>query len=257
MSSIRYRLCIITVLWITVTLSSSVRADDKFLLFANNSISLLTGQGFKLPGDKVSTLTLEHASGWAWGDVYGFLDVLEFHSNPNQDSSWYGEVSPRFSLGKLAGLKFGNGLVKDVLVSTTWERGKNGVEALLIGAAVDLNISGFKYFKTNLYAHHKGSFDVGADDMQITISWARPFTVGAQKFLLDGFLDYEFGLGSAVPNLHLVPQVKWDMGATWGAPGRFYLGTEIDIWRNQFGVRDSETMETNQLAASLLLKATF
>jgi len=233
-------------------------ADDKWLLFSDSSISLLTGTEFELPGDNVSTLTLEHVSGWKWGDLFIFADALKFHSNPVQDSSWYGEFSPRFSLGKLAGLKFNkNGLVRDILISTTFERGKNGNEGLLIGGAVDLNIPGFQFFKLNAYARKDTSRGAGFDDMQWTLGWAYPIELGTEKFRLDGFVDYVVGWGPQEPALHTVTQIKWDIGHSLGLDRKIYLGSEIDIWDNQFGVKNRPGLDTNQIAVSALLKVHF
>jgi len=233
-------------------------ADDKWLEFSDSSISVLTGTDFALPGDNVSTLTLEHASGWKWGDLFLFFDATDYHSNARSGGSWYGEFSPRFSLSKLAGLKLPKGgLVKDILISTTFERGKNGVEALLLGGAVDLNISGFQFFKINAYARKDTSLGAGFDDMQWTVSWAYPVTVKDEKFHLSGFVDYVVGWGPKETLVHAVTQVKWDIGHKMGLARKIYLGAEIDIWDNQFGVKNTPTLDTNQLAISALLKVHF
>ena len=239
-------------------LSGNALGNDKWLQFSDTSISLLTGTNFELPGDNVSTLMLEHVSGWKWGDLFIFADALDYHSNANQGSSWYGEFSPRFSLGKLTGLKFKkDSLFRDFLVSTTFERGKNGVEGLLIGGAVDLNMPGFQFFKLNAYARKDTSRGAGFEDMQWTLSWAYPIEAGGEKYRLDGFVDYVVGWGPQEPALHAVTQIKWDFGHKFGLGRKIYLGAEIDIWDNQFGIKNRAGLDTNQFAISALVKAHF
>lgn len=233
-------------------------AEDDWVLFSDTSLSLLSGTNFELPGNNISTLTLEHVSGWKWGDLFLFFDALDYHSNPGTGGSWYGEFSPRFSLSKLGGLNFGEGgFINDLLISTTFERGKNGVEALLIGGAVDFNMPGFKFFKVNAYARKDTSRGAGFDDMQWTLSWAYPVKAGSEKFMLDGFVDYVVGWGPQETALHAVTQVKWDIGEKIGLGKTVYLGAEIDIWDNQFGVKDTPSLDSDQIAVSALLKVHF
>lgn len=239
--------------------AQKARAEDKLLHWMDNSLTVLTGTNFTVPGDNISTLTFEHASGWSWGDLFTFFDYLDYHSNPAQSHSWYGEFSPRISLGKVAGLKFSeNSIIQDVLISTTWERGKNGTEGLLLGAAVDLKVPGFQFFKLNAYARKDTGQGAGFEDMQWTLAWSRPFKVGDEGFRIDGFIDYVVGWGpQASPTIHIVPQIKWDLGAKWGKPGKIWFGTEIDIWKNQFGIKDSPAFDTDQFAINAILKVHF
>jgi len=130
------RLAFALTFWFAVLSSSmaGIFAQDRWVQFSDTSLTFLVGTNFELTGKRVDTLSLEHVSGWTWGDLFLFLDVTNFHDNPKSGGSWYGEFSPRFSLSKLGGLELGkNGFVKDILVSTTFERGKNGIEALLLG----------------------------------------------------------------------------------------------------------------------------
>ncbi|WP_286830543.1 MULTISPECIES: outer membrane protein OmpK [Kordiimonas] len=241
-----------------LTGTPAVAEDSSPLIWMDNSITALTGTGFEVPGNNISTLTFEHVSAWNWGDVFGFFDYLDYHDNAFTGSSWYGEISPRLSLGKVAGLKFSeDGLIRDVLIATTWERGKDGVEGLLIGGAVDLNLPGFTFFNVHAYARKDTGLGAGFDDMQWTIAWSRPFKVGEQAFVIDGFMDYVVGWGPQETALHLVPQIKWDLGATWGEPGKIWLGTEIDIWKNQFGIKDTAAFDTDQVAINAILKIHF
>jgi len=252
-------------LWVLVTFGLSLiaampttAAEKSPLLWMDNSLTLLVGTGFELPGENVSTLTFEHASGWSWGDLFIFTDFQDLHNNPNADFSWYGEFSPRISLGKIAGLKMPEGsLITDLSVAGTFERGKNGVESLLIGIGTDVSVKGFQFVKLNAYARKDTSKGAGFEDVQLTLTWSKLFEAGKQRIKFDGFVDYVIGWGPQASAWHIVPQIKWDLGNTWGKPGKLYLGTEIDIWSNQFGVKNSTSLDTHQVAWNLILKAHF
>jgi len=244
---------LITPFLLVLNLALPARADD-FFRFNDNSVSLLSGWGFELTGNHVSVLTLENVNTWRYGDFYGFLDFRKQHDHPSNTHSWYGELSPRFSLSDIAGLAFGDGLVKDVLVATTWERGEGGNESFLVGAGVTLDVSGFTFLKANLYARMDKSRGSGWDDTQITINWKYPFTIGNHRFHTVGYTDFVFGWGPGERNLHINPQINWDAGERMGAPNRYFLGLELDYWSNQFGVRNSGRVDTHQMAISLMLK---
>jgi nucleoside-specific outer membrane channel protein Tsx len=238
--------------------STNGQADDRILVWTNHSATLLLGNNFELPGDNVTTLTLEHSSAWNWGDMFAFADIQKYHDNPRTRSSWYGEFTPRLSLAKVAGFEPAKtGVLKDLLIAATYERGKNDVESLLLGIGADFRVRGFNYLKLNVYARKDTSRGAGFEDVQLTLTWARPFQIGDSKFLVDGFVDYVVGLGPQVNNVHVVPQIKWDLGAEWSNPGTIYLGSEIDYWRNQFGISDSASLDTHQFAVNLLLKVHF
>ena len=250
----------VTAFFSTLLLScpAAIADDDSMFLFMDNSLTLLAGTGYEVPGSNITTLTIEHASGWTWGDIFAFVDILDYHSNPFADSGWYGELSPRVSLSKLGLLDMGeNSFVSDVLIAGTWERGKGTTEALLLGLGFDLKLPGFLFFQANFYARKETGHGVGFKDMQWTLAWNRPFAVGEEKFVINGFMDYVVGWGPQAANVHFVPQIKWDIGAKWGKPGKVYFGTEIDYWHNQFGIQDSAAFDTDQLAINAILQVHF
>jgi nucleoside-specific outer membrane channel protein Tsx len=127
-------------------------AANELFQFSDTRVSALTGWGYQLPGNRLSVITLENANSWIGGDFFGFVDIRYQHDHPFNRRSWYGEASPRFSLAKLAGMDFGNEILKDVLIATTWERGEDGNESFLIGGGVSLDLPDFRFFKANLYA---------------------------------------------------------------------------------------------------------
>ena len=229
-------------------------ASADFFQFSDTSASVLTGWGFELPGDHMSAFTLENANSWVGGDFYGFLDYRSQHDHPSNPNTWYGEVSPRFSLVKMGALEARDGWVKDLLIATTWERGEGGNESFLVGAGVSLDIPGFSFFKANLYRRKDKSRGAGFDDTQFTFAFAYPFKLGKQAFVVNGISDYVFGHGPRERNWHFVPQLRWDAGAEHGKPRKYYLGLEFDYWDNQFGVKNSAALDTSQFSASFIFR---
>lgn len=237
-------------------------ADSKFIYWSDNSFTSLHGKGFKLDADEQTTLTFEHVHGSKIGDLFLFVDFIKFHgvAAGDDDSTWYGEISPRLSLGKTLGKDLSYSILKDVLVAATYERGENPdvAEAALLGVGFDLDASkaGFSYAQVNVYGRSELTeiHRTGFHDVQVTMVAARPFTIGKAKFLADGYIDWVVGLGSEDWNFHLNPQVSVDVGNLWGAPNKFFAGAELDFWWNKYQVPNSPALDTNQSAVSLMFK---
>lgn len=239
-------------------------ADPKpFFNWSDNSLTLLPyGWGFEVDPDEQSAITYEHVHDSRIGDLFMFVDAIKYHGAPRgaDDSTWYGEISPRLSLGKTLGKDLSFSLFKDVLVAGTYERGEDAdvAEAVLVGAGFDLDVgeSGFRYAQLNVYGRSElteGTRD-GFRDVQVTVVAGRPFTVGKAQFLVDGYFDWVLGLGSETWSYHLNPQVSVDLGNTWGKPGKLFAGVELDFWWNKYQIPHSPAFDTNQSAVSLMVK---
>jgi len=244
-------------------------AQASLINYSDTSITLLHGTGFEIDPHLQTTVTIEHFSDWAFGDLFTFIDYYKFHGT---DTDWYGEFSPRLSLGKISGYDLSFALfhsdyliVEDLLIAGTYERGEKPdlSEAFLLGLGFDLKFSmleligyeGFRYANVNIYARKDpGS---GFEDIQLTFAAAYPFTIGRAKFLADGFIDYVAGLGPKAENLHFVPQVKLDIGNFWNRPDQLYLGFDYDYWSNKYGVADSPALDSDQHAVSAILQFHF
>jgi nucleoside-specific outer membrane channel protein Tsx len=253
--------------------------EPSYIHWSDNSVTLMPyGWGFEVDPSEQSTLTFEHVHDSAIGDLFLFVDASWFHDNPGgNDDTWYGEISPRLSLGKTLDKDLSFALfsenpiqVKDVLIAVQYERGEDAdvAEAALIGVGFDLDIrdSGllsplgkFKYLQLNLYgrAELAAGVEHGIEDMQITMVAARPFTIGSARFLVDGYFDWVLGLGSEEWNYHLNSQLKLDAGNFWGNPDKFYAGVELDFWWNKYQIPDSPVFDTDQQALSLMFKYHF
>ena len=259
--------------------AATAPARPSYINWSDNSVALLPfGWDFEVDPSEQSTFTFEHVHDSAIGDLFVFVDATHFHDSPGGgEDSWYGEISPRLSLGKTLDqdpsfAHFSQSLfeVKDILVAAQYERGEHAdvAEAALIGMGFDLAIRDtgllgplgrFKYIQLNLYGRAELAEGVehGIRDMQITMVAARPFTVGSARFLVDGYFDWVLGIGSEDWSYHLNPQLKLDVGNFWGNPDKFYAGLELDFWWNKYQIPDSSAFETDQYALSLMAKYHF
>lgn len=254
-----------TVLLIGCLVSATPAAAAEWLQWQSNSLSYLNGRNYTINPGNQQTLTAEHASGWKYGDTFVFLDVTAFNGSVDPGAggtTYYGEFSPRLSLGKISGRAISAGPVKDVLLATTYEFGEGDVEAWLIGPGVDLDVPGFDYVQLNLYRRYPQHGPPGNRQWQITPTWAWTVPLGRSDLLVDGFIDWVVDNGSSRhAHLHFNPQVKYDLGKAmgWGAK-TVYVGFEYDYWKNKYGIDDDDAIArrlfggTDQNTASLLLK---
>lgn len=269
-------------------LAHTAHADD-LLLWQDNSLSYLYGENFQRMNFNAeeqrtqTTFTFEHASGWAWGDLFYFLDYVRADNlqsrgnfdNGNfrqheKDAFYYMEFSPRLSLSWLSGRQLAAGPIKDVFAAFTYEKGTGGPgpENYLYGLGLDWAIPGFTYFKSNLYRVKINNHvffnerDRNGYATQLTLTAAYPLSIGRQDFVIDGFVDWrapsreagtQTSLGSSI-------QIKWDAGkALFGEGRRLYVGTELNLWHNKYGVIpvDGSTDGFDQTAVQALVKYHF
>lgn len=254
---------------------------DKFFLWTDTSVSVLPyGNGFEVDADEQSTITFEHAHESRVGDFFMFVDWTRMHGAAAgvDKSTWYGEIGPRLSFGKLSGNDlshtfFSKSLfeIKDVLLAMQYERGEDPdvAEAALVGLGLNLDVreagwlgglGKFNYVQLNFYGRAELTEGTrhGLRDMQITMVASYPFTVGRSDWLLDGYYDWVLGLGSEQWSYHLNPQLTVDLGkAIWQVPKRFYAGIEVDLWWNKYQIPNSSGFDTNQQALSVLFKYHF
>jgi nucleoside-specific outer membrane channel protein Tsx len=205
--------------------------------------TFLYGDDYDLaPSANQTTLTFETAGGWKYGDWFMFQDVTYYNGdNFGVTSTTYGEISPRFSLGKMTGRDFKFGPVKDVLIALTYEEGEGPVQSFLYGVGLDLAIPGFTYFSLNTYKRDAISTGNISDGWQVTPAFRIDFPIGNANFVLDGFMDWVFSADNAGydENIHFNPQLKFDLGkALFGdkRANKLYVGIEYDYWKSKYGV---------------------
>ncbi len=244
---------------VTGLLAGPAMADD-WLHWQDFSLTYLYGKDFKVNPKIQQTVTFEYANSWKYGDAFVFVDSLHFNGDVEDDSSLYGEISPRLSFGKISGTELKFGPVTDVLLAMTYEFGEDDVESYLIGPGFDLAIPGFDFFTLNFYRRHTDGDRDGDGVWQITPAWSYTIPVGRSDIRIDGFMDWVVDNDESYhANLHFNPQIKYDLGKAlnWGAK-QFYVGIEYDYWKNKFGIEDgSVPFRTDQNTASLLVKVHF
>ena len=223
------------------------------------SLSYLYGNDYQLGASERQLLTYEVSANGQLGDLFGFVDFSQDLNGRNEGRyEWYGELSPRWRL-----------LSSDTASTTPWrhlylagniERGRKWhpnaavreIEANLIGIGTDWLVPGFRFLRSNVYWRDTRTKSAltglplrAGDTVQITISWAYPFSLGNQPFLLDGFIDWADNEGNASTWILAAPQLKWDLCHQLGtASGRCFLGIEQQYWKNKTavdGVRENVT----------------
>lgn len=253
---------------LAATLASGQALAADLLQWQDNSLTYLNGIDFKVDPPKQQTVTFEHASGWSFGDLFIFVDGIKYNTEATNGAgdghTFYGEISPRLSLGKISGADLSFGPVKDVLLAATYEFGEDDVDSYLLGPAVDLNIPGFDYFQLNTYLRTTDGRRDGDNVWQITPVWSYTIPVGDSDLVIDGFMDWVVDNDDSYhANLHFNPQIKYDLAKAMGWGKRFYVGVEYDYWSDKYGIDDngfvgSEILGgTDQSAISLLTKAHF
>lgn len=227
-------------------------------LWSDNSISYLknTSDFELLENDNVNVITFEHVSGHNWGDTFFFVDRTTASSDANHGKfeSTYGELSPRISLSYLSDEKLSYGAIKDIFIAGTWEHNTGnddgfgfGFNNYLMGVGAAWDISGFDFVNTNLY--HASNDDTD-NDIQLTLTWGYPFSLGEQKFMIDGFFDWSSAADDHQAEFHLNPQVKWDLSHNFSKKKFLEIGIEYSYWHNKYGISGLD----NESVISLLVK---
>jgi len=230
-----------------LVLGASPACADGPIRWHSENLQVLKGFNYELGPEERTILTFEHAHASSIGDLFLFTDIT---FEPDGDIQAYGEITPRLSLSRLTGRDWRAGAVSDVLLAVNYERGEGGVERYLAGAAIDLDLEGFRFFR--IHAFLRDDPERSGTTGQLSIAWNRPFEIGGQHFLVEGFADIAGDEGNGTANQLLVPRLLWDIGAHHGAAGRVYLGLEWQYWHNKFGV-DGVTESVPQLQLKWVL----
>lgn len=240
-----------------ITPFTAPHASADVVQFSDTSVTALAGFNYAVDPERNYSATIENFTALSFGDSYAFLDLNYFppkQAAPPSRTSFYFEWRPRFSLGKVVGFLPKGGLFRDFLLSGNLEQGKGTRKTrALAGVAMDLNGIG-QFFQINLYRRNE-LHGRGFDGWQLTPVFAFPFAIDGQNYLVDGYTDIVFASKSKAGNLHFNPQVKWN---AYSGTGNLWLGVELDVWTNKYGIRDSDRFNTNQkIAWSLIARYHF
>ncbi len=225
--------------------------------WTNTSVSYLAGTDYLSPFSNTDTnefdasiLTFEHAGAYNWGKSFSFIDITSSDDENTSADETYLELGADISL--TGGKGFSDAVIKDVYLVTQLE---NGVAAgsnfsnYLGGVGLRWNAPNFAFLDTNIYAR---SNDTQDNNLQLTVAWGLPFTIGAAAFSFDGFFDAttttENDFGDVEAIFHAQPQLKLDLGNFWGQANQYYVGVELDYWKNKFGVDGADQTALQAMA---------
>lgn len=193
--------------------------------------SYLMGNGYQTPGinEDISydIITLEHVSGWEYGDNFFFTDISDLDSAA---VSIYTEWAPRLSSSKILGIQYGE-VLTDILLASQINIASGVSRVDLIGFGIDLKLPYFKFFNANFYSRNDKAIDGTA--FQITLAWEMRFNLGFE-FKFAGFFDYigEEGEGSYVKEKNILTQPQ----LLWMAKKNLGIGIEYQYWKNKYGI---------------------
>ena len=230
-------------LGLALVMSPTAFAADNLVQWWDVSATALYGTDYDLaPSDEQTTITLETAGGWKYGDWFVFQDFINFNGhNGGKDSTTYGEISPRFSASKILGKPVGVGAITDVSLALTYEEGEGPVNSFLYGVGLDIQVPLFTYFQVNTYRRNAISSGNNSDGWQLTPVFRMDIPVGRANFVIDGFIDWVFASDNHdyEENFHFNPQIKYDLGKTLFGEhkqNKLLVGIEYDYWKNKYGV---------------------
>ena len=216
------------------------------IVWQDFSLTGLYGENYELGTEDRTTLTAEYAAKLKYSDVFFFVDQ---QWDGNDKDNTYFEFAPRLSLGEVSGQDLSFGAVKDVLVATTWEHNAGHGENVefnnfLYGVGFALNIPYTQYANVNFYRADNNNTD---DDYQMTITYAVPFKLGSEDFLVDAFLDWSTAVKDHASELNWTSQYKWNVGKHISPETKLYVGVEHSVWNNKFGVKGADQNDVSAL----------
>ncbi len=198
-------------------------------------------------------LTLQHASGWRYGENFFFAD-MECFTRSGASRDVYLEWSPYLSLGAITGRNISWGLIRGIgpLGGLNWGK-RSKVLKIAPGLRFQLDLPGFAFANVDylyLVDRSQGLAAGGApkesNNHLIDFNWGLPFKIGEEEFSLEGHgewrspRDTEFG-ARAPYSILLQPQLRFDFGKRLAKqPGRLFVGIEFQVWINKFGFEDAD-----------------
>lgn len=237
------------------------------------------GGGSESKTDGTAIVTLQHASGWKYGDNFFFFDYLNYGKTEfdaiNGDSGGtelYGEWYSNFSLGKMTGNDVSFLFVKDMGVIAGFNFAPEvNTHYYLPGVRFALDLPGFAFANLDVTAYIQDSTsDVGGgfgfkedDSYMVDFNWALPFTIGSTKWSLEGHVEYigsadsvavQRGVGELFDSkrhawILAQPQLRLDLGdIMYGQEGQLFVGIEYQYWDNKLGDKDTTESVVQALA---------
>lgn len=202
--------------------------------------------------EKTSILTLQHASGWKYGDNFFFIDYVQ--DEFGRGDNFYGEIYLNFSVNKIFNTNINFGPIKDLGLVLGYNQDDDAeVIKYLPGIRFVLDIPNFTFANLDITAYIDDSNGVSSggaprenDSWHANLSWQYPFYLGKAKFSFEGHIEYiddrttEFG-NEARAWVLAQPQLRYDLGhQLYGKENQLFVGTEYQYWRNKLSDRDTD-----------------
>jgi len=228
---------------LTILLSSFVASPCYSFDWTSSNVQLLYGSDFELGDPDRTTVTVEHANGWKYGQNFFFVDVIT-HNDIGVEV--YAEAYSYLSFNKITGTEMSLGPIKDIAllagINISNKPENDHFKAYLAGLSFDLSNKHFDYLQLDIAAFK--SDDVSNRyGLQFTPVWSYPFAIGSANFKFRGFADFRTANTNNSGNFHILaqPQVLLDIGELAGQKKEtVYIGTEYTYWHNKFGIKDVE-----------------
>ncbi|WP_317923561.1 hypothetical protein [Cupriavidus sp. TA19] len=193
----------------------------------------------------------QNTTGFSLGRSYFFLLMSKANDADGNSADLYSEGQVTLSLSKMSKHDLSWGIVRDLGITGGYNYGarnsafRSNSRVLVFGGTIDLNVPYFNFLNLDVLAYrdagtyggYGGGFLCGrtATSYQITPYWQLPFNIGRARFMFDGYVDFIGAHGSCSSQILAEPQLKLDVGDLFGYRDKFYIGVEVQYWRNKFG----------------------
>ncbi|UTW61770.1 hypothetical protein KFE98_17425 [bacterium SCSIO 12741] len=207
--------------------------------FSETSFSGLYGSGFLSNSNLTdnwdrTTLTLEHASGWKYGDNFTFLDLYDIGKTSSQD--YYFEWHSRFYADPLIKLSEDNKVIKHIGLATQINIPPNGNAAYLAGPMIDFKVPGAAHFQTSWLVRNTPNLEGVSFQLTAAFRWWFGKKLKQEKsgdpmrrFFIGGFIDVKSVEGTEAAWVIFQPQLLMHVK-------KLSFGTEWFVYTNKFGV---------------------
>jgi nucleoside-specific outer membrane channel protein Tsx len=199
-------------------------------------------------------LTLQHASGWKYGDNFIFIDFLHDADDDGfNDDDIYGEAYFNFSLSKILDSKIGIGPLKDIGILAGLNMGLDSeVVKYLPGIRASWDVPGFAFLNTDLtfYIDDSNGLASGGvpkedNSFYFDMNWAYPFKIKSHSFSIEGHMEYigerTDETGAIVSEWFFAqPQFRYYVSELFNYSGRVFIGIEWQYWTNKLGDADTD-----------------
>lgn len=224
---------IIWTLLLLLSFAGELRAAD----WSETNIQYLSGSNYLRPNTdrySQSIITVEHISGWAYGNNFFFFDIQQ--PDTQDKTVTYGEISPAFSLGKMDILKVKDRFIKDILLQLNLEFPTGPARRVnLSGVTIEWQNLWFDYFATQFL--HRDVLGVEGTSQQLTLVWSKVFGPEKWPIRFNGFLDWAGAEGHLRENLQMQPSLLLDLAKKTNNKVPLRIGMEYNFWQNKYGIK--------------------